>query len=106
MSEPERPDRLTGGGEQGQGHKERDKEKGQGRAGKKRGKERREGERREEEGRGEQRCWARAPGAFEAAGCVPRARGQARSTASSGSMNGPTLLRRNASKRGLQKLLR
>lgn len=45
MSEPERPDRLTGGGEQGQGHKERDKEKGQGRAGKERGKERREGER-------------------------------------------------------------
>lgn len=45
MSEPERPDRLTVGGEQGQGHKERDKEKGQGRAGKKRGKERREGER-------------------------------------------------------------
>lgn len=106
MSEPERTDRLTGGGEQGQGHKERDKEKGQDRAEKKKGKERRKGERQEEGGRGEQRCWARTPGAFEATGCVPRARGQARSTASSGSMNGPTLLRRNASKRGLEKLLR
>lgn len=71
------------GTREGQEHKERDKEKREGRAGERRGKEKKEGKRRKKRERGEQRCWATAPGVFEAAGCVPSARGQARSPASS-----------------------
>lgn len=77
MSETERPDRLTGDGERDKNTKRRTGRR-EGRA-----KERRGRERERKERRGEQSFWATAPGAFEAAGGVPRARGQARSPASS-----------------------
>lgn len=85
VSETARPDRLTGDGKRDKNTKRRTRrEEGQGRGEERKGKgKEKQKERERKERRGEQSFGATAPGAFEAAGGVPRARGQARSPASS-----------------------
>lgn len=104
VSETERPDRLTGDGERDKNTKRRTGRRE--RAGQRSGEEGKGKERRGEESRvfGPQhqeplKLQAVSPGPGVRPGHQHR-RGQARS------MNGPALLRRNASKRGLEKLLR